>query len=1295
MQKMLIAENDEMNRSLLYESFAGQYEVIQTEGSEELYRILTDSKEKPSIVLVKEDIAEHFTKEMVQTMSALKVFENIPVIIILNQGKAILHPQRLHLPFSDVVTSPVNPVVVKRRVGNLVSYFSNKQEMEQLVTKQTKKILEQNRELKEKQKKINSINNDMLDALSMVIEYRDVESGRHIHRIRKFTEVLLRVLAQKYPKYNLTEEKIELITSASSMHDIGKIAIPDSILLSPRRLTYEEFRIMKQHTIKGCEILDQLDSGEQNDYFRYCYDICRYHHEKYDGMGYPDGLVGDQIPIWAQVVSLADCYDALTSERTYKSAYSHEQAVEMIRTGACGAFSDEMMDCFSAVLPKFKALAIEYADVNHVDRSVSQRASVLPKDKDETDHSRDIYLKMDRDDLINTIEHQKSVIAQLQQHDLEVLYKTSDYVFEFDLNGDMLHQRKGSMKDICGYIPKNYEESVNILCECCEKDYQAAFLKTFRLNTIIESFSSGDERMVLECKMTLQGDIPSFVRITAVPLSENDKIQRIFLIITGLQQNQENRYFSRDRDIVTGLWNYTGIQKETDDYLQNAGKNGYHALMLIDIDDFRTVNRQAGYRYGNDILRDISNLLNDQVSGSNLLARIEDDNFVILVKDCPDRDERNVMIEDLFRCIHKTYLLGEEKIPDISSTIGIALYPNDGSSFEELFNNAARAVEIAKINGKNMFLYYNSSMREHWELKKYDTELTVQGDSEINSVSFDEYFIPVEDSAGEYILYYDMLGVNSGYLANISNFDELMTYVADKDNITALCLNNINKLLRTVYELEQEKTALPQLALYTAFRAEDCRSFLTALQDMTEEMPVDCSHICLMIHHGLVEQLSVAELSDFAGRLKELGFMVGIYQVGMQNININCFIEGMFDRIDFAESFIRSVMDGMYDIELLTGLMKYFDKQGSKCVFPMGSDEMFVAQIKKLSPCGFGVHQSKLVPLEEFKLQMKSPSVSREYPVLSHSHTSLVLNEQLYDEILERTGSFILEWAPRFDRVKFSGSFSYLYGYRPDTEDFIRHLPDNSFVHADDRKKLIEKLNAARSEESDSEAFIRIYSKTLDEYKWNRVHFVTIRNASGIPVRVIAVFSDITDSRTDGIDERRKDRTDFITNLYNKHAVENKIKSFLYDEGAGNGHALMIAEICGLEVLERSLGTVFANAVLKETAQNIRELFRDSDIIGRSSGNRFIVLVKWLDARQKIEEKAEQMCRIIRNKYQSDEGEIYVFGKTGISMFPRDGGTYDELYSAALKALYFAKHSIKKDAAFASDTDGSQKLLHD
>ena len=139
----------------------------------------------------------------------------------------------------------------------------------------------------------------------------------------------------------------------------------------------------------------------------------------------------------------------------------------------------------------------------------------------------------------------------------------------------------------------------------------------------------------------------------------------------------------------------------------------------------------------------------------------------------------------------------------------------------------------------------------------------------------------------------------------------------------------------------------------------------------------------------------------------------------------------------------------------------------------------------------------------------------------------------------------------------------------------------------------------------------------------------------------------------------------------------------------------MIAELCGFEVLERSLGTVFANAVLKETAQSLRELFRDSDIIGRNSGSRFIILVKGLEARQKLLEKAEQICKVICNNYQSDVGEISVFAKIGISVFPHDGMTYDELYSAALRALYYAKHSTKYHIAFASDSQSSPKLLHD
>ncbi len=1295
MKKILIADGSDVNQSLLYEIFASQYEILRTDNGEDGFRLILENKDELAAILMSESIASHTSKETALTLSALKVLENVPIIYMLENGSSGIKHQKFSIPFSEVLDSPVNPYIAKKRVANLIEFFSNKKALEQLVSDQTKKILQQNRELREQQKKINTINNDVLDTLSTVIEYRDVESGRHIHRIRKFTEVILRILAEKYPKYNMTEDKIELITSASSIHDIGKIAIPDSILLSPRRLTFEEFRVMKQHTIKGCEILDQLEAVEKNEYFRYCYDICRYHHEKWDGMGYPEGLVGDQIPIWAQVVSLADCYDALTSDRPYKSAYSHEQAVEMIRTGACGAFSDEMMDCFSAALPKFKELAIEYADINHADRNVSAPAGKSEDKRSGEDHSKDVYIKMDRDDLIETIEHLKKAVSEMQKRDRSVLDRVSDFVIDFDIKNDMLHERKGTMRDICGFVPKNYEETINILSDCVMENYKADFSKVFRLRSIRDQLESGEESIVFECLMDVGDGEYTDVRCTAVPLAEDGEIDKICFILTRLHKNSIDHPFASDRDIVTGLWNYTGVKREVDDYIENNGKNGYHALVMIDIDDFRSVNRAAGYRFGNDILCDITNLLKYQISGGNILGRIEDDNFVVFINDCPDKEERDLIIEDIFSCIHKTYIFGEERTPDISASLGIALYPKDGKNFDDLFRNASKAVEIAKLNGKNMYLYYNQNMDENWELEKIDSSLRIKQSGELGKTGFEEYFIPVTDAASGYIFSYEMLGIDAGYMSGLTSVSSIFEEALRHENITALCLNDLDRLFASVYSLQNEKISMPELSVLTLFDGGETDLVIPALEDILSKHPIDCRNICFMLSHDMLEQMTSAEISGFCSQLRSFGFGVGIFNVGVRNINVNCFVGGLFDRIVFSREFIRSVSDDVYDLEILAGLIRYFEKLGTKCVLPGGTSEELIYALRDRTSCSFGIHKEQLITLEEFRMQMNASSIVREYPALSHEKTSLVLNEKMYDEILEQTKSFILEWSPRFDKIKLSGSFSCIYGYEPDPDDFVRDLGKNEMIHNDDKKKLIEKMNAARSDRSDSEAFVRVFNKKTGEYLWNRVRFVTIRNASDIPVRIMAVFTDISDSRSDPVDGRRKDRTDFITNLYNKHAAENKIKNYLYDEGAGSGHSFLIAEICGFEALEHSLGSVFANAVLKEAAQNIRELFRDSDIIGRSTGSRFIVFVKGLDDKAKVLEKAEQICRIINNSYQSDAGEITVFGKVGISVFPSNGSTYDDLYSAALRALYFAKHNIRCNAAFVSDSNNSTKLLHE
>lgn len=223
-----------------------------------------------------------------------------------------------------------------------------------LVGKLQAQLLRYNRHLEEKLReqadRLNQSNNRLIDSLSTVVEFRNMESGQHIRRIRKYATILLEAMAEDY---SLTPGQIESIANASAMHDIGKIVIPDHILLKPGPLTNEEFDNMKTHTVHGCELLDHV-SVEEEDKNRYYHDICRHHHERWDGNGYPDGLKGDEITIWAQVVSLADVYDALTSDRVYKKAFSHEKAVDMIINSACGVFNPELLDRFLQLQEQFR-----------------------------------------------------------------------------------------------------------------------------------------------------------------------------------------------------------------------------------------------------------------------------------------------------------------------------------------------------------------------------------------------------------------------------------------------------------------------------------------------------------------------------------------------------------------------------------------------------------------------------------------------------------------------------------------------------------------------------------------------------------------------------------------------------------------------------------------------------------------------------------------------------------------------------------------------------------------------------
>lgn len=216
--------------------------------------------------------------------------------------------------------------------------YYTKRHLEELVKLQTSVLQKQALELKR-------MNERIIETLSNVVEFRNLESGDHVKRVKDFTRILAGHLAKVCPEYQLDKEAVDVITAAAALHDVGKIAIPDAVLLKPGKLTTQEYEVMKTHTTKGCEIIDMLGDIQEGEYGRAGYEICRYHHERYDGKGYPEGLIGEEIPIAAQIVSLADVYDALTSERCYKSAYTPAEAYDMIMRGECGQFSPKLLLC--------------------------------------------------------------------------------------------------------------------------------------------------------------------------------------------------------------------------------------------------------------------------------------------------------------------------------------------------------------------------------------------------------------------------------------------------------------------------------------------------------------------------------------------------------------------------------------------------------------------------------------------------------------------------------------------------------------------------------------------------------------------------------------------------------------------------------------------------------------------------------------------------------------------------------------------------------------------------------------
>lgn len=332
---ILIVDDVAMNRALLSDVLSDKYNIIEAKNGNEALLILREKTSEISLVLLDMVMPEKDGMEVLAIMNKNGWINEIPVIMISGETAHALIEGAYMLGVTDFIGRPFDEMVLKNRVSNTIRLYQKQKNLSDLVLNQ---IYEKTRN-----------NSMMVTMLSHIVEFRNGESGMHVLHINTITEMLLRELLHRSNKYQINKNDIGIICTASSMHDIGKITISDEILNKPGKLTPEEFNIMKGHTVNCAQMLNAVPVGKDEPLMKYAYEICRWHHERWDGRGYPDGLKGDEIPIAAQIVSIADVYDALTSERCYKHAFTHEKTLEMIHNNECGVFNPLLIECLDAI----------------------------------------------------------------------------------------------------------------------------------------------------------------------------------------------------------------------------------------------------------------------------------------------------------------------------------------------------------------------------------------------------------------------------------------------------------------------------------------------------------------------------------------------------------------------------------------------------------------------------------------------------------------------------------------------------------------------------------------------------------------------------------------------------------------------------------------------------------------------------------------------------------------------------------------------------------------------------------
>lgn len=978
----------------------------------------------------------------------------------------------------DVLPEPFDYEIAYRRLMNIAEIRQLKSQIFNLTQIHTKRILNQANKLKEQSSRMQSMNYDLVELLVAAIESRDLGSGQHIKRIRLFTKALTDSVMELLPEYGITKEQAEYIYYASSVHDIGKIAIPDAIMLKPGRLTPDEFEIMKTHTIRGYKLLNMLDDiSTQNEYFRYCQEICHYHHERWDGRGYPEGLKGDETPISAQIVAICDCYDALTSHRPYKGALSHHDAVELIMSGGCGEFSPQLLKAFDAALNKFAEIEQEF-----------KAKEIEPEELELLDYKTEQAINSDKTTKIS---------SGINESENRIL-SSHDMVFEADIKNGYFSVLRGDWTSLFPYVPKNFTEAISQVVKMCHPADVARFAAKVDIAKFRELCSQGKKKTRVEFRIIKDGVELLLVGVVIFIADDENTLVGINGIFNVYEDDEiigEIKHSFASTDTLTGLPLQKQFEHEVDLYIKHY-PDSKNLLIHIDIDNMNLCNNIFGYEYGNVLIKDFASLLKGISGKDKVVGKAAGDKFLLFVKNVTNQAEVLVFIMNLNNLLRKQYSTSERS-GVFTASLGISRYPNNGNDFKSLAIAAEYAAKIAKSTGAGSFSFFNDSMQNLANLNSDDIEKK-RGDDKADS---EPQFLPIVNARTGELVCYDYIPYtmydDSGAL-NAESYYELNKNSPNTKNLSIL---SIKALIFLLIRLKRDGESLPPISVYTTLTGEGLSGFIQELTNIINENDCRGIELCILLPQDILEEVSVNRIRSFSDYLHSIGFKIGLYLVGHRYIHNVCYTRGIFDRYvmktQYAEHAISSGKHLKYSVDTLN-LLKQFtvDVSIPTAIDSADVDLMIKAGLKEFSFGGDTLSGVKNL-VSDFKYrELSVKKTAEEEPFIAEINPIVV-----YHDII-KSNTVWLVYDVRRRSFSISPNAAEVFGDDLYCEENFSIQAISERLHPDDAEAFNEKLSLMRFKMGviSLEARLRL-NENDTEYTPLHVVINCITDDAGTPLR--------------------------------------------------------------------------------------------------------------------------------------------------------------------------------------------------